>query len=233
MMTTDPSRVILFFVKAPQRGRVKSRLASALGEDDALAAYRAFVQDMIDTLDAAGLRTLICVSPPEGLPAVSAWLGGQRTYKVQTGEDLGSRMEHAFRSAFRSGVKRAVLIGSDLPDLPAETFVRSIEALDRHDAVIGPAADGGYYLIGFRDDGFRPEVFRDIHWSTPAVFDETMAVFSRTGSRVHRLPQWRDVDTIGDLQDLYERNRGTMFERSRTMHVLKKYYAARGKESLK
>lgn len=216
------SAFIMLFVKAPQRGRVKSRLAAALGEDAALEIYRAFVKDMVDTLDRVALRTTICVDPPESLPAVSVWLGERRSYEVQIGPDLGERMEHAFRSAFNNGSTRAVLIGSDFPDLPAEILTRAIEELERHDAVIGPAADGGYYLIGFRSGSFRPEVFRDIRWSTPAVFEETMSIFARTGSRVHILPQWQDVDTIDDLRNLYERNKGTDFERSCTMPILRK-----------
>jgi len=221
-MTTTPA-LILLFVKAPRRGRVKSRLAASLGKDSALEAYRSFVLDMVDSLDRAGHRTTICVAPPEGLAEVAAWLGTWRSYEAQVGRDLGARMEHAFSSAFRSCSMRAVLIGSDVPDLPAKILTEAIDELDHHDAVLGPAADGGYYLIGFRQETFRPEIFQGIRWSTPAVFEETMEILGRMEARVHILPQWQDVDTIDDLRALYERTRETEFERSRTMALLRKY----------
>ena len=89
-----------------------------------------------------------------------------------------------------------------------------------HDAVIGPARDGGYYLVGFRNDTFFPGVFSGIAWSTGTVFRSTMQAFGKAGQRVHELPLWQDVDTIEDLKDLAARSRRSAFSSSRTMSFL-------------
>jgi glycosyltransferase A (GT-A) superfamily protein (DUF2064 family) len=133
-------------------------------------------------------------------------------------------MENAFRTVFAEGASRAVLIGSDFPDLPGEVIAEALVGLQENDAVIGPAVDGGYYLIGFRNDTFRPDVFQDIRWSTDSVFRETLERFAGTGSRVHCLRQWQDVDTVDDLRSLQQRMSGTTFERSHTMQALKRFY---------
>lgn len=212
---------ILLFVKAPVTGRVKTRLAAAVGDDAALELYRSFVLDLLEILDSGGFAATVLFDPPDAADAVAAWLGRNRRYLPQQGHDLGERMKNAFQAVFGSGAPKAILIGSDLPDLRPQILIEALDALERHDAVIGPALDGGYYLIGFRDETFRPEVFRNVPWSTPDVFEITMRRFTNAGAQVHPLPQWRDVDTIEDLRDLYERNQGAAFERSRTMQALR------------
>jgi rSAM/selenodomain-associated transferase 1 len=213
----DTARHILFFVKAPVRGQVKTRLAAALGEDAALELHRSFALDLLTTIDATGIPSQVFYTPADARDAVADWLGQNRTYTPQAGIDLGSRMENAFRAAFAAGASSAVLIGSDLPDLPGEVFAEAFQALDGQDAVIGPARDGGYYLIGFRKDTFLPGVFPAMPWGTDRVFQETLARFKAAGSRVHLLREWRDVDTAEDLSGLRERARGTSFEQSRTV----------------
>ncbi len=217
----NDSAGVLFFVKAPLPGYVKSRLAAKLGEKSAQDLYRAFGIDMIAMLDRIGCSIIVCFDPPDAADSVIRWLGEQRSYLPQEGEDLGVRMEHAFRSLFESGSERAILVGSDIPDLPQEIVTEALRELESHDAVIGPAADGGYYLIGFRRERFRPEVFKDVPWSTGTVFQETLHRFSQAGSRVHVLPQWQDADTIDDLRALLKRSEGTDFERSHTIPVLR------------
>lgn len=213
--------LILLFIKSPVRGRVKSRLAAALGENAALGLYKNFVLDTLATVELSGHPCRICFHPPDAGEAVADWLGRRRSYLAQTGNDLGERMEQAFRRVFSEGAcSRAILIGSDIPDLPGDAFSEAFRSLDRHDAVIGPATDGGYYLIGFRIDTFFPDIFHAVEWSTDTVFSRTMEVFAKAGLRVHALPAWRDVDTSEDLRDLWERNRGTAFRHSRTMNAL-------------
>jgi len=216
----DNNALILFFVKAPARGQVKSRIASLLGEAVVRELYRSFVLDMLQTVDQTGISSMICYYPAEAKAEVKSWLGRERSYLAQRGSDVGERMEHAFREAFSRGWTRAVLIGSDIPDLPASMLVEALDKLDGNDAVIGPAEDGGYYLIGFRNDTFLPEVFHGIPWSTDAVCTMTSAALARAGRTFHQLPRWRDVDTVHDLQDLHSRNAGTDFRRSRTMSCL-------------
>jgi rSAM/selenodomain-associated transferase 1 len=212
--------LIILLVRVPARSRVKTRLAAALGENAALELYQRFVQDILDTLDQTGIPVMICYHPPDSRNAVSAWLGPGRQYLPQEGRHIGERMENAFRQAFIRGFSRAVLIGSDIPDLPAPLINEALAALHVHDAVIGPARDGGYYLIGFRNDSFFPGVFSGIAWSTGTVFRSTMQTFGKARQRVHELPLWQDVDTIEDLKDLAARSRRAAFGSSRTMSFL-------------
>lgn len=212
--------VILLFVKQPAPGQVKSRIGAVLGRDRALELYRNFVLDSLETVERTSIPFRVCVHPPDAIPEMAAWLGGDRTYLPQEGADLGQRMEQAFRAIFAQGVDRAALIGSDLPDLPIEILHQAMDALDRHEAVIGPARDGGYYLIGFRREGFLPGIFRGIELSVPDVLERTLGVFRKAGTTVHILPPWQDVDTIQDLRDLVTRNEQTAFAASRTMRYL-------------
>jgi uncharacterized protein len=212
--------LIILFVKAPTRGQVKTRLATTLGEDVALGLYRNFGLDILNTLEQTGPPVRICYDPPGSLKEVTGWLGSGRQYLPQEGSDVGERMENAFHQAFSRGFSRAVLIGSDIPDLPPALFTDALRSLDDHDAVIGPARDGGYYLLGFRNESFLPAVFRGIPWSTGAVFEQTMAIIDRTGRRVHVLPVWQDVDTVQDLKDLATRGRRSAFRSSHTMYFL-------------
>jgi rSAM/selenodomain-associated transferase 1 len=145
---------------------------------------------------------------------------GRRDGFPQAGADLGERMKNAFQHCFADGFDDVIIIGSDIPDLPPEIFAEAFAALENRGAVIGPAADGGYYLIGFRKETFAPEAFEGIVWSTQAVFAETVARLERVGVGVHLLPSWRDVDTVDDLRDLVRRHRDTPFAGSRTMACL-------------
>jgi rSAM/selenodomain-associated transferase 1 len=217
--------VILLFVKAPLRGQVKSRLAAVLGQDAALALYRTFVLDILASIEKSGVPCIICYHPPDSGEIVKNWLGGRLPRFPQVGKDIGERMERAFRRAFSEGVSRAVLVGSDIPDLPPELLNDALASLSENDAVIGPAKDGGYYLIGFRRETFLPDIFRGIAWSTDTVFSRTMQIFELAHHKVFLLPPWRDVDTIDDLRDLMNRNRNGGFSDSRTMDYLSLFQA--------
>jgi rSAM/selenodomain-associated transferase 1 len=214
------AQIILLFIKAPFRGQVKTRLASVLGAAGALDLYQRFVLDIIDTLEQTGIPFRICYTPADSEKAVAGWLGPGRQYQAQIGRDVGERMENAFQQVFSAGISRAVLTGSDIPDLPPEVFSEAFRALDGNDTVIGPARDGGYYLIGFRRNTFLPALFRGIAWSTNTVLTDTLAVLARKGSTVQQLPLWGDVDTIEDLKDLADRGRRSAFRSSRTMSYL-------------
>jgi len=217
-MPDDP--LILLFVKAPHKGHVKSRLAAVLGQDVSLELYRNFVLDTLAWIDAIGIPFRVCYHPPDRGEAVKNWLGGHLQYMTQEGNDLGERMERAFCRAFSEGASRAILIGSDIPDLPLEILREAVGRLDRTGAVIGPAKDGGYYLIGFRKDAFFPGIFRGQEWSTGAVFSRTLHIFEQELREIAVLPAWQDVDTIDDLKDLIVRNQRSAFRKSLTMAFL-------------
>jgi uncharacterized protein len=212
--------IILLFIKAPVKGQIKSRLAAAIGNDAALELYQRFVLDTIDTVRALTIPVRICFYPPEAGAAIRAWLGNEQACIPQQGNDLGERMEQAFEQAFQEGYGRAVLIGSDIPELSTAMMQEALAALDRSDAVLGPAADGGYYLIGFKAKTFLPDLFHDIAWSTNTVCDETLGKFKRSGQQVHLLPKLHDVDTKDDLRIFFNKYRNGPHKSSRTLIYL-------------
>jgi rSAM/selenodomain-associated transferase 1 len=203
---TDPGglnlddRCLLFFVKYPETGKVKSRLASVIGNDLAAKLYRGLIMQMLSTLKTGDFPFYICFHPKNALKGLKEWLGNKHHYIPQKGKELGERMRNGFIEAFSMGHKRVVLIGSDIPDLPLEFIERAFTSLATKDVVIGPAYDGGYYLIGFKDRTFSPQIFEGIVWGTGNVFDETMQPLKKLGQKVHVLPYQRDIDTVDDLE---------------------------------
>ncbi len=214
--------VILLFIRVPVRGKIKSRLALAIGNDAALELYKNFVLDIIDTIEHSGYPFRIFFHPHDSGVPLTSWLGHHHHYMPQGGNDLGQNMERAFGQIFTEGFTSAVLLGSDIPDLTPVVLHEAIESLRSNDVVMGPAADGGYYLIGCNRDTFLPNIFHGIAWGTNTVFAETLSIVKRASLRVHLVPEWQDVDTQDDLKSLFERNRNTAFDKSRTMAYLMK-----------
>ncbi len=151
-------KCMLLFIKFPEKGTVKSRLAKDIHEDSALSLYRNLVLDILKTLETGKYQLKLCFYPPDALDKFSAWLGKGYAYMPQKGKDLGERMKNAFRETFSQGFAKVLLIGSDIPDL-TRTIINEAYEFDNYDAVIGPSLDGGYYLIGFKHDTFSPEIF--------------------------------------------------------------------------
>jgi hypothetical protein len=212
--------IILLFIKAPVRGQVKSRLAAAIGDETTLELYKNFILDIMDSVKKSGYPFRICYYPTDAGTDVSSWLAGQYRIMPQHGGDLGERMENAFIRCFSEGFERAILIGSDLPDLTPAVLQEALASLAENDAVIGPASDGGYYLIGFHKHTFTPQVFHGIPWSTESVFQETMTILQNSALSVHQTPKWNDVDTVEDLRALWQRSKDAEFDTSRTMMYL-------------
>lgn len=190
---------VAVFVKAPEMGRVKTRLARWVGEARACRLYRSFTADVLDTVSGVGGDIRVFFHPPHARKCIVRWLGTEYDLSPQRGKDLGERMAQAFAALFREGYGRAVLIGTDFPDLPGAILREALDSLDRSDAVIGPAADGGYYLIGFQAGRFRPGVFRRMPWGGAGVYGRTCAAMDREKLTRHTLPSWRDIDEPADL----------------------------------
>jgi rSAM/selenodomain-associated transferase 1 len=193
-------RCILLFLKAPERGKVKTRLSEVLGNGIALGLYQNFVADIIATLQTGRYNFRICFHPPDAENKVTDWIGHEYVLVPQWGNHIGERMANAFRKTFVDGFDHVLLIGTDLPDLPATVIDDAFESLEKNAAVIGPAFDGGYYLIGFQSKTFLPAVFEKIPWGTRQVFEKTIKIFEKNQYRVHRLPKWRDIDLYEDLK---------------------------------
>ena len=197
-----PSRVTLqVFAKNPVPGTVKTRLASAIGADEAAAHYVRLVERTLATAVAAreaGIvdRVELWCAPDVDAPAFSAW---RERYDVelraQAGDDLGAKMRHALHEAVAGG-SRAVLIGTDCPAFDLSYLARAVAALDEHAAVFGPAEDGGYVLVGLA----RPiDAFSGIPWSSAGTMAATRAKLRSAGIDWQELPTLWDVDAPSDL----------------------------------
>jgi rSAM/selenodomain-associated transferase 1 len=218
----DPyeSGLILFFVRYPEPGEVKTRLAASIGALRASELYSNFILDILSKLKSSPSGLKIYFYPEKKRESLINWLGAGFQYAPQRGHDLGERMRNGFMDSFKEGGKRTILIGSDFPDLPLSFLEESLDALNDTDAVIGPAVDGGYYLIGFKNDTFFPKVFEGIEWGTSTVFKETLSRLRDYQCGVHILPPWDDVDTFEDLGKLVRRAKETRFLDSHTMSYL-------------
>ena len=189
--------VTLVFVRAPEAGRVKTRLAASLGAEGALRVYRRLAEHTLREARALGGEVRVHFTPADAGDEVRAWLGDGPRYLPQSPGDLGARMEAAFRAAFDDGADRVVIIGSDLPEIAAALLRRAFAVLESHAAVIGPARDGGYYLLGMRTmiDG----LFDGIPWSTDEVLARTLDRLAAAGIQPALLDTLSDVDEVGDL----------------------------------
>ena len=128
---------------------------------------------------------------------MQSWLGDAHRYYKQEGEDIGDKMHHAFENAIERGSDACLLIGSDCPELSTEILTKAFNALKDKDLVLGPAMDGGYYLMGLKKP--CPELFSDISWSTDEVLRETLTKADQLGMSVYQLPTLSDIDTAGHL----------------------------------
>ena len=190
--------VLNVFVKHPRPGAVKSRLAARIGPDRAAAVYRAIADEEIRRTAPRRdeYERLFFFAPPESRQDLEEWLPGQ-VLVPQVDGDLGTRMKSALAHAFGQGARRAALIGTDVPSLDREDVLGAFESLDEHDVVVGPATDGGYYLLATKRP--EPELFRDVPWSTPQVLAATLDRAARLGRSVRVLRTLGDVDTPEDL----------------------------------
>jgi rSAM/selenodomain-associated transferase 1 len=186
---------LIIFLKAPQAGRVKTRLAAELGPATALHTYQRLVETLLGRLSTVE-RVELRFSPDNAAGEVSHWLREGWNLRGQGTGDLGERLCRAFRDAFESDARRVVIIGSDCPDVTHADIKAAWTALETHDVVFGPATDGGYWLIGLR--AVHQALFDGIHWSTNTVLAETLAACERCGLTVHRLRELADVDTAED-----------------------------------
>lgn len=199
---THPEPAILVFVRAPEPGRVKTRLAAEIGAEAALRVYTRLARHTLAEALALAPQVTVRVhfTPAGAAAAVRRWLGEGADYLPQGAGDLGERLEQAFREAFMAGFAPVVVVGSDLPHLSASLLQRALELLEEEDAVLGPARDGGYYLLGLRRD--LPGLFEDISWSTDRVFAQTLARLRAAGVEPALLETLSDVDVAADLPEL-------------------------------
>jgi rSAM/selenodomain-associated transferase 1 len=181
----------------------KSRLIRDLGTSDGAGLRAALLRDTFESISALEDRKAVLYTPPEREAELRALTPFPALFLPQRGATLGDRMREGARDLLGAGFDRVVLIGSDLPTLPAEYVAAALDILKRRtDALtLGPADDGGYYLIGFGQP--RPELFERIPWGTPRVLELTCDAAEALGLPVEMLPPWYDVDSASDLRRVW------------------------------
>jgi len=192
---------LILFTRYPQPGKAKTRLIDALGESGAATLSQQMTEHTLAQVNQLQARHSVSVEirfADGSVSLMQQWLGETWVYIPQGEGDLGDRLIRALESAFQSGSERIVIIGSDCPELDASLLQQAFTHLRQHDLVIGPAIDGGYYLIGLRR--FVPELLTGITWSTSQVFAQTLKIAVELNLSIAQLPTLSDVDYPQDLE---------------------------------
>ena len=202
---------VVIFAKAPLAGFAKTRLIPALGAEGAANLASAMLSHTLEQALATGTQAVeLCMSPA---PADPAWQGvvlPQRVEQTDQGDgDLGARMSRAIACALALEQGPVLVIGTDCPALTADHLMEAARQLEHHDAVLLPASDGGYVLIGLQAP--CPSLFNDMAWSTPVVAQQTLSRMASVGLNVWRGPTLHDIDEPSDLKYLPETLKNTLF----------------------
>ncbi|MFA6955461.1 MAG: TIGR04282 family arsenosugar biosynthesis glycosyltransferase [Thermoanaerobaculia bacterium] len=202
--TTRGRQKLLVFARYPEQGRVKTRLASEVGHEKAFEAYRAMLADLLDAIgesdDETEVEVMWTASPDVTGDQLRACFG-HRQLAMQAGASLGDRMSIAFAERiFFHEASKVIAVGTDEPLLDRALVDHALGLLDSCEWVIGPATDGGYYLLGCRAAAFFPEVFREVDWGSAHVFAQTSAKIHERQQSLATLPARCDIDFADDLR---------------------------------
>lgn len=195
------SVALLIFVRNPVYGKVKTRLAKDIGDDKALEIYNLLLKHTFSI--SQGLKCKKFVYYADEIVEEDLWNLADFNKRKQQGNDLGERMFHAMNELFIQGFAKVILIGSDCFELNTPILDKAIFQLDKNDAVLGPANDGGYYLIGLTD--IIPELFANKIWSTDQVAKDTINDLEKLQKRYYLLPKLNDIDDASNLE-LFEKS---------------------------
>jgi len=194
------STALVIFAKAPIPGDVKTRLCPPLDHDEAASLHGTLVLDAVERAKGLPGASLYVAGAPDLAHPFFKVMEGRYGAKLlaQRGPDLGSRMRWAMQDAFEQGAQEVLLTGTDLPTLPRAHLMEALTLIKRHDVVLGPTTDSGYYLIGLRK--IVPVLFEGIAWSTASVLAETKKKIEQADLSLGLLPECRDLDTLEDLK---------------------------------
>jgi hypothetical protein len=202
--TPPPVQRLLVFARLPELGKVKTRLGEAIGAEKAFAVYQAMLRDLLQSIGRSTAETEIeIVWAPTASATGEALREAFDDYglAMQTGSTLGHRLAMAFwERFFFHRAQKIIAIGVDDPRLTREMIDHSFALLESCEWVIGPANDGGYYLIGCRSAAFKPAIFVDMAWGESTVFQSTITRIRQWQNTVALLPVRYDIDVIEDLQ---------------------------------
>jgi uncharacterized protein len=208
MATSNNSTdTLLIFVKNPELGKVKTRLAAQIGPVRALEVYQHLLQRTQAAVNST--KADIRVYYNEFIPEIDLWDLSVHTKHIQEGSTLGERLIHAINESFQTGYEKIAVIGSDCPHLNSTHIEKAFKELDDVDVVLGPARDGGYYLIGMNH--MHEHLFLNKSWSTESLFDQTLDDLIQHGLSWYELPILSDIDTLEDLE------RSSMYDLSKQL----------------
>jgi uncharacterized protein len=192
---------LLIMAKAPEPGRVKTRLTSLLDPVAAASVYEACLADVVDRARQADVPLVLNYDPAPGADRYFETRYPDLPRLPQVAGDLGARLHHALDRAFADGATRVAVIGADSPTLPPATLREALRRLHRHEIVLGPTTDGGYYLLGARRAAWprAGTLLESVPWSTEQVLPVTLHRARTEGLDVHLLHEWYDVDLPPDL----------------------------------
>lgn len=223
-------RLLLVFLKEPIPGKVKTRLAADVGDEDASRYYKALVEVLLRQLQGLeGCRIRFCYTPDDAEDAIRFWIlpamqatsaateglylapysqtmaepAQEVDFRPQGSGDLGQRLDRAFNSAFEDGFSEIAVIGTDCPECGARwinTAFSRLRSDSNRDMVIGPSTDGGYYFLGLKSPA--PTLFENIPWSDTSVFELTTKAAKTAGLNIETLPELSDVDHIQDWNQI-------------------------------
>ncbi len=209
MTSEQKDTAIIVFTKFPVEGKVKTRLAKNMGNKFAVSFYRVCAEHTFKELikvKETGSELFLFYSEENEIEQVMNWAGNNFNYYSQQGNDLGLKMYNAFETVFKKGYKKVIIVGTDAPDVSMNLVQSVISVLDNYSVVIGPANDGGYYLLGFKSKLI--DLFSGIEWSTNSVFDNTIEKLNRSKINYFMLDELTDIDTAEDLQNWLKQYKG-------------------------
>lgn len=192
-MMAKNNPTIVLMLKAPRLGAVKTRLARDVGNERATGIYRLLVERQMSELP-NDWPVEIHFSPADAESEMRQWLGASYRFMPQCHGDLGVRLIHAAQQIFKQGGERLIFLGGDCPEVTSGILRECADRLTAYDTVIGPAHDGGYYLLGLTR--FEPRIFENIGWSTAQVLEQTLARLGETNLTSYLLPTFEDVDDL-------------------------------------
>ncbi|MDX1766585.1 TIGR04282 family arsenosugar biosynthesis glycosyltransferase [Arenibacter troitsensis] len=193
---TLPKDLLIIFTRNPELGKCKTRLAATVGDETALNIYK-FLLDHTKNIT-QGLNIGKWLYYSDDIWENDIWDSSDYAKKVQSGNDLGERMSNAFIDGFNAGYEKIIIIGSDMYDLTENDLLEAFNLLDQHDYIIGPAIDGGYYLLGMKI--FNPALFNNKIWGSNTVFQATVQDLRNMDYGL--LAPKNDIDYFEDIKDI-------------------------------
>lgn len=198
MLNSDMKNAIILFVRHPEKGKVKTRLAKEIGDDAALQVYQNLLQHTHSVTCNLGCDKFVFYT--DEIIETDGWENEIYFKRSQRGNDLGERMLNAFIELFSLNYKKVIIIGSDCPGLSFSLIESAFKSLDSYNVVLGPAADGGYYLLGLTQ--LEEELFKNKTWSTDTVLKDTIGDLVNKKLSYSLLQVLQDLDTKEDLSNI-------------------------------